>query len=153
MPTGDAEIQTGREYQPDSRQADIVSPDRTQVQITARTWHGPLPPPDDFRGYEAVLPGAAERIMALAERQAGHRHRIELTESAAQQRRSSLGLLAGFVVAMTALGLGGFLIYLGHEWAGGVVVGIDLVGLVAVFVYGSRTRQTNTNRMRPRPPA
>ncbi|MGL4370892.1 MAG: DUF2335 domain-containing protein, partial [Spirochaetota bacterium] len=41
------------------------------------TYSGPLPLPSDFSGYEAVLPGAAERIMAMTEEQSRHRMKCE----------------------------------------------------------------------------
>ena len=38
---------------------------------------GPLPAPGMFQEYEKVLPGAADRIMAMAEKEANHRHPID----------------------------------------------------------------------------
>ena len=35
---------------------------------------GPLPHPELFRGYEDTLPGAADRILTLAEREQNRRH-------------------------------------------------------------------------------
>ena len=39
----------------------------TTAQLTA-SYSGPLPAPADFAGYEAALPGAADRILSMAER-------------------------------------------------------------------------------------
>lgn len=36
-----------------------------------------LPPPDDLDRYVQHLPGAAERLLAAAEREQAHRHQIE----------------------------------------------------------------------------
>jgi len=38
---------------------------------------GPLPPPQDFAEYEQTLPGVADRILSMAEKQAGHRQALE----------------------------------------------------------------------------
>lgn len=38
---------------------------------------GPLPAPEDFEHYERVLPGSADRIIALTEREQAHRHKQE----------------------------------------------------------------------------
>ena len=38
---------------------------------------GPLPSPEDFERYEKILPGAAERILSMAEHQQQHRFEIE----------------------------------------------------------------------------
>ena len=82
-----------------------------------------------------MLPGAAERILAMAERESGHRQAMERSES----KLSFTGLIAGATVAIAALAAGTGVIFLGHEIAGTVIVGIDLVGLAGIFVYGSRT--------------
>lgn len=38
---------------------------------------GPLPDPDTLQRYEQVLPGLAERIVAMAEKQSDHRQSLE----------------------------------------------------------------------------
>lgn len=38
---------------------------------------GPLPTPDMLSEYERVLPGLAERIVQLTEKEAAHRHQVE----------------------------------------------------------------------------
>lgn len=37
-------------------------------QLVRSAWSGPLPPPDDLAAYERILPGAAARAFAMAER-------------------------------------------------------------------------------------
>ncbi len=46
---------------------------------------GPLPPPEMLAQYEEILPGAAERILSMAERQAEHRQKMERDESNADR--------------------------------------------------------------------
>jgi uncharacterized membrane protein len=36
-------------------------------------WHGPIPPPQTLEKYENILPGAADRILQLAEDEAQFR--------------------------------------------------------------------------------
>lgn len=111
---------------------------------------GPLPHPDSLRGYEEVLPGAAERILTMAEEQGRHRRHLETVVVVGNSRRSSLGLWLGFVVAVLFLAAAVVLIFRGHDWAGSVVGGVDIVGLVAVFVVGRvdqrRERVAKANR-------
>src|ERR1700687_4427800 len=40
-------------------------------------FQGPLPRPEDFAAYERVLPGAADRILKMAEKQGDHRQLLE----------------------------------------------------------------------------
>jgi uncharacterized membrane protein len=49
-----------------------------QAFIQAQTFSGPLPPPEILTKYNEAIPNGAERIMAMAERQAAHRQNIEL---------------------------------------------------------------------------
>jgi uncharacterized membrane protein len=46
----------------------------TQVSVSRSA---PLPHPSELEGYEAILPGAAERIFALVENQSNHRQGLE----------------------------------------------------------------------------
>ena len=43
------------------------------AQHTAVQFSGPLPDPQNLQRYEQILPGSAERIMAMAETQLAHR--------------------------------------------------------------------------------
>ena len=44
---------------------------------SAEMYEGMLPHPRILEGFEEVLPGSAERLMAMAEGQMGHRHKLE----------------------------------------------------------------------------
>jgi len=118
---------------------------RTQVQLQA----GPLPAPEVIAQYEAVLPGAAERIIAMAEAQAEHRMRLERSVIDTGNRRSILGLCAALVVTLACVLGGTYAIVHGHDWAGGIVCGGSLAGLAGTFVYGSQSlRAERENRLK-----
>lgn len=61
----------------------LFRPDKKDlgVQIVAtmvrRVHSGPLPAPETYAQYEAVHPGAAERILRMAEKEQDHRHGSE----------------------------------------------------------------------------
>lgn len=38
---------------------------------------GPLPPPEKLEHYDRIVPGLAERIVGLTERQSAHRQQLE----------------------------------------------------------------------------
>lgn len=49
-----------------------------QVQVShQKIHHGPLPAPEDLQRYDQLLPGAAERIITMAEVEQRHRHEQE----------------------------------------------------------------------------
>ena len=77
----------------------------------------------------------------MAEKQSDHRMLMERKIISGDSNRSYLGLGAGFILSVMVI-LGGFyLIFQGHDLAGSVLIGLNLVGLAGVFVYGSNTRQ------------
>jgi uncharacterized membrane protein len=75
-------------------------------QTTAVQLVGPLPPPEILKQYDIALPGGAERIMALAERQSAHRQELEKKVVDSNCRNERLGTILGFILVMTALGGG-----------------------------------------------
>ena len=121
-----------------------------QMLIEASAWSGPLPKPDILRQYNEILPGAADRILKMAEEQQKHHHNQDrlqldmyLTALRSDSRRSNLGLAAGLLVTLMGLGGGIFLVYAGHDAAGAAIAGLNLLGLAGVFVYGTHSRRAD----------
>lgn len=112
----------------------------TKTEVTASAYMGPLPPAEAFEKYEAVCPGAADRIISMAERQAAHRQAIEKKVVDSSSFNSEAGIMSALVLAIAVLVGGVICILQDHDWAGAVIVGIDIVGLCGVFVYGTKMR-------------
>lgn len=110
--------------------------------LTLAAFSGPLPPPEILVKYNDAAPNGAERIIAMAERQAGHRMALESRVVDADIKRANWGLAAGFVVALAGLLVAYLLIDRGNAVAGMAFGTIDLVGLVAVFIYGTLSRRS-----------
>jgi uncharacterized membrane protein len=106
------------------------------VEIAQSSFSGPLPPPDILRGYDQIVPGAAARILKMAEEQAQHRQNLERIVIEGGSKRANMGLWLGFILSMVVLALSAALIFNGYEIAGTVIGSIDLVSLVTVFVVG-----------------
>lgn len=146
MSTLEPADQSSSDDQPAERSAGSVSPEQPSLMISASAWVGPLPHPDVLQGYESVIPGAANRILEMAERQSEHRMQMDQMVIAGGSRRSYLGLVAGFVLSALVIGGGIYLIATGHDWAGASLVGLNLAGLAGVFVYGSKSRRDDLQR-------
>jgi uncharacterized membrane protein len=80
------------------------------------------------------VPGAADRIIKMAERQMRHRQSLERQVIKSDTRRSWFGLWTGFVIALACIGSGAFLVHGGHDVAGSSFVASTVVGLAAVFI-------------------
>jgi uncharacterized membrane protein len=107
----------------------------------AATFSGPLPPPEALDRYNQILPGAAERIIAMAESQHTHRQELEKRVIASNVSAQRLGTVLGFIVAMTAIVGGIWLIHDGKSTAGLTSVLTALGSLVGVFVYSKHEQQ------------
>ena len=88
----------------------------------------------------------------MAEVQSGHRIQLEETVVGGDSKRAYLGLAAGFILSTMVIIGSIFLIVNGHDWAGTSLIGLNLVGLAGVFVYGSNSRRTERERKAERIP-
>jgi uncharacterized membrane protein len=105
------------------------------------SYSGPLPPAEQMRAYEEVLPGSADRLLTMAEEQQKHRHHLEKTTVEGASKRAQQGLWLGFVISLVVLGLGTAVILLGYPAAGAAIMSVDVVALAGVFVYGRREQR------------
>lgn len=88
------------ESEPLSKEVLEGLPDETRIAYAqAVSFQGPLPPPVLFKGYEEILPGAAERILQLAEREQEHRQGWEMSVMDAQRSNNRRGQWLGFGIA------------------------------------------------------
>lgn len=114
-----------------------------QQKMAQRVEHfsGPLPPPEIFSKYDQILPGSAERILAMAENQSNHRMRLESESLRGGNRDSLLGIIAAFIIAMTTICSGTYVIVSGHPIYGTILSGSGLIGVVGAFIYGTNARR------------
>lgn len=118
------------------------------------SYSGPVPPPQFMREFNEIIPGAAERILAMAEAQTSHRIAIEAKAVNSGNMRATLGTCFGFIIGMTALIIGGAGMFTGHEttgfWFGvsglGSLVGVFIVGRYA----GARERAEKSRQIKRR---
>jgi uncharacterized membrane protein len=78
---------------------------------------GPIPPPALFRQFEEILPGSADRILRMAEKEQDHRIDWEQSALRIDARNSFLGLRLGFGALLILVGGS-----LGAAWLGYPIV-------------------------------
>ena len=109
-----------------------VQPTSTVTTITS----GPIPSPSTLKEYDEIIPGAAERILSMAEQEAAHLRNIEreaLIKASEQVKRGQVfGLIIGILAFLTSI----IALVLGSEKTAIALGGTTVVGLVAVFVTG-----------------
>jgi len=106
-------------------------------EIRAELHIGPLPHQDTLAGYDRLVPGSAEKIINAFIAQGQHRQELESHAVKWDNIRSFAGLGAGLIISILVMLLSYDLIRSGHGVEGTILATVDLVGLVAVFVYGT----------------
>jgi len=106
----------------------------------SQSFSGPLPSPDILRQFNDVVPGAAERIIKMAEEQSAHRKELEKSVINSDITRSKWGQILGFIIAISGLAVSAIVGVYGNAYAGGIIGVGTLASLVGVFMYGSKTR-------------
>ncbi|GHU02302.1 hypothetical protein FACS1894186_6720 [Alphaproteobacteria bacterium] len=104
-----------------SNQPEAVSPAQPLVAagVVAR-YSGPLPPAAELAKYNDASPGAADRIISMAEAEQRYRHAI----SHKAESNKLIGACMGFAVLLSVIALTGFAIYLQQPWVATVLLGI-----------------------------
>ena len=98
--------------------------------------------------YNAAVPGGAERILAMAERQAVHRQEIERIAVTSNASRETMGQISGLIVSLAAI-VGGVVLTLYDKSSVGLTAILTpLATLVIAFLYGKRLQRTELDRKR-----
>ncbi|MFN7543319.1 MAG: DUF2335 domain-containing protein [Acidobacteriota bacterium] len=121
---------------------DLPDPIAKPIAISrTEAFSGPLPPPSVLRDYEEFVPGSAERIIAMAEKQGDHRRRLEsehlaigrlvIEKSFAEARA---GQVCAVIVCFLFLAAGIYLAIDGREIAASVIGGAGMAAIVTAFL-------------------
>ena len=70
------------------------------AEVIQGEFSGPIPPPSIIEGYERVLPGSADRIITMAEKQSEHRQRMEEKMIDSEARDGLLGVVFAFLLGI-----------------------------------------------------
>ena len=102
--------------------------------VVAESWKGPLPHPTALAAYNDALPGGAERVVAMAEREQAHRHSQDVSQVRLAYFTRSLFVLLALVVLAVAI----LLVIKGQTLAGLVALVGSLGSFALIFIWGGR---------------
>ncbi len=107
----------------------------TVVTRVAKFFSGPLPPPDVLTEYNNAFPGAAERIVIMAEKQMAHRHGLEDVVVSSNSRAELTGQI--IAAALSAIAILGGIYLAAHDkpLSGLGIILVDVASLAGIFVY------------------
>jgi len=107
------------------------------LTISETSYSGPIPPPSSFAQYENILPGSADRILTLAEKQSHHRIEIEDAVIKNQIKVANRGQIFGFIAFIACLILAFLFAYLfDMKTFAATFLCVTTVTIVTLFITG-----------------
>jgi len=99
---------------------------------------GPLPSPEVLRKYGELSPAILDEIVNAFREQGQTRRSNERWIYKGGVIRSVLGVIFAFIIGMTAILGGVYLVNHGHDVAGTIFGGLGLANLVNAFLLGTK---------------
>lgn len=123
---------------------------RAVAKVMQSEFSGPIPPPNMIKGYEEILPGAADRILTMAERQSAHRQDMERKIISTESRDSLLGIIFAFMLGIGCIAAAIVIVVLVPENAGaisGSILGVAGMGsIIATFIKSTRSNNSKDSK-------
>jgi len=124
--------------------------DNLQIRIEREDGFNLLPRPEFLAHYEQICPGAADRILKIAEGAVAHNHKMEAATLEAnisfhksQFLATRRGQICGLIIGVVAILAGSYIALNGAQITGGFIGSGGVLGLVSVFVIGRRYKSEN----------
>jgi uncharacterized membrane protein len=114
---------------------------QNQSRQMAMSYSGPLPPANQFAEYERTLPGAADRILALTEKEMEHRHQNEDVIVKKSMSLGGKGQIFAFIISFISMGVILVSILKNQPIAAIAPTIIALTGLSSVFINSLNKRK------------
>ena len=115
---------------------------RAVARVVQSEFRGPIPPPEIISGYEAIVPGAADRILSMAETQSQHRQEMERIKMKSESRDGLLGILFAFILGIGSIIAAIVIVVLVPQNAGAIssaLLGMTGIGsIIATFIKATR---------------
>lgn len=129
---------------------DAVNENMSRVVATFMYHEGPLPAPGMLQAYDDAVPGAADRIIAMAENEQRQRHAMQTRSVDGTLQATKRGQVFGLVAALAFAALAGGVALVGYPTQGAVLGTFDVTAVVAVFVLGQYGKEDPSRRRRRR---
>lgn len=117
------------------------TPEKTLQMTLTQTVESPLPLSSEIEGYERILPGAADRILTLVEKQSQHRQEQEKRELEIESRNTLFGLIFAFVFSMSVL-VGTVILVLNEHPEAAAIFGAGGIGTIAGAFLRNRKKDS-----------
>lgn len=109
--------------------------------VHQKAYQGPLPHPDLLVKYEEIIPGSAERILSMAEKEQQHRHQLENEVIKKEIAQKGRGLNFGFTLALLIVVVGAYLLIIDKSLQGFSLILGSIAMIIAPFFFNKNNNQ------------
>jgi uncharacterized membrane protein len=109
--------------------------------IATQQYSGPIPDPESLARYESVIPGAAERILKMAENEAKHRHAIDNRLTKHSAITTYLGMIFAFSSVAILAGVVVLALFRGQSNAAIAMAITAIASVAGVFIIYKRNKK------------
>lgn len=134
LPNTQRAVKATKNHTPEPEKVVQIGSELTEVH--AARFRGPIPPPKIIAEYEEALPGAADRIFAMAELNNA------LPDKALdyEYKEKLLAKTCAVLVTAMILGLAGFMAYNGAPREAAIIACSTVVAIVSAFLWGPKVK-------------
>lgn len=101
----------------------------------------PILPAENLRQLQQISPELVQWVVTQTELEAQYRRKENAKLNWFILIERLAGIITGTLVAIFGLGLGGYLILEGHDWAGVALSGVGLSTIVSILVARERNKK------------
>ncbi|MBX9644638.1 MAG: DUF2335 domain-containing protein [Novosphingobium sp.] len=106
--------------------------------MSEERFSGPIAHPKHLRDYEEICPGAADRIISMAERSIQHAQDLQSQAMAGDIDDVRAGRAYGFWALMALIAAASGATYFDHEVIAGAFLGAGALGVIGQLIQGRR---------------
>lgn len=112
-----------------------VNNTKQTIHLQQQHYSGPLPHPEALERYNQIVPGAAERIIKMAEKEMDHRHKNEDVMTRSAIRTTIMSIIFAFVSVLILSGLVFYALTKGFDVVAGSIAVGSIAAVSSVFIF------------------
>jgi uncharacterized membrane protein len=137
--------EAAQDLEPLERAIEKLPEEKKQI-ILERFYSGPIMPPAMLVEVESIIPGGANRVLQITEKEQSHRHRIEAAEAETYAWQAKVSLVGGLLAfGLLVLGII-FCAANGYAWGVASLATVAAFGVITKIIgLPARSKKSSSN--------